>query len=136
MTYAEALEDLFALGPELATGAGRRKFELAHMRTLCGALGDPQDQVPAVLIAGTNGKGSTAAMLASILVAAGYRTGLYTSPHLERVNERIQLAHAVLPRVWRRSRARSGWCVAADADRRWGLCPSVYADARGRRRSG
>jgi len=48
--------------------------------------------VPAVLIAGTNGKGSTAATLASILVAAGYRTGLYTSPHLSVVNERIQIS--------------------------------------------
>jgi dihydrofolate synthase/folylpolyglutamate synthase len=59
------------------------------MRTLCAALGNPQTQFPSVLIAGTNGKGSTAATLASILAAAGYRTGLYTSPHLVRVNERI-----------------------------------------------
>jgi dihydrofolate synthase/folylpolyglutamate synthase len=62
------------------------------MRALCHALGDPQRLVPAVLIAGTNGKGSTAATLASILQAAGYRTGLYTSPHLIRINERIQLS--------------------------------------------
>ena len=67
------------------------------MRTLCEYLGNPQNQVPAVLIAGTNGKGSTAATLASILTAAGYRTGLYTSPHLVRPNERIQIAQPVLP---------------------------------------
>ncbi len=105
MTYAEAVEHLFALGPELASVATgmagarepRRKFDLAHMRTLCGALGDPQRVVPSVLIAGTNGKGSTAATLASILTAAGYRTGLYTSPHLLRVNERIQLSRPTLP---------------------------------------
>ena len=104
MTYAEAVEHLYALGPELATSAvgggaakGVRRFDLAHMRAICGALGDPQVRVPAVLIAGTNGKGSTAATLASILAAAGYRTGLYTSPHLERVNERIQMARPVLP---------------------------------------
>lgn len=90
MTYAEAIEHLHALGPELSTS--RRKFDLAHMRTLCVALGTPQDKVPAILIAGTNGKGSTAATLASILTAAGYRTGLYTSPHLHTVNERIRLA--------------------------------------------
>ena len=60
------------------------------MRALAAALGDPQKTFPAVLIAGTNGKGSTAATLASILAAAGYRTALYTSPHLVRVNERIQ----------------------------------------------
>jgi len=94
MTYAEAVDHLYALGPELApsrTGVPR-KFDLAHMRILCRALGNPQDRVPAVLIAGTNGKGSTAATLAAILTAAGYRTGLYTSPHLVRINERIQLS--------------------------------------------
>jgi dihydrofolate synthase/folylpolyglutamate synthase len=95
MNYAQALAHLHALGPELATAPGgiRRKFELAHMRTLCAHLGDPQSQFPSVLIAGTNGKGSTAATLASILTSAGYRTALYTSPHLIRVNERIQFAH-------------------------------------------
>ena len=99
MTYAEAVAHLYALAPELAPtpGAPPRKFDLDHMRALCAELGDPQLRFPSVLIAGTNGKGSTAATLASILTAAGYRTGLYTSPHLSRPNERIQLAHAVLP---------------------------------------
>src|SRR5262249_15397911 len=62
-----------------------------HMGRLAQALGDPQRRFPSVLIAGTNGKGSTAATLASILRAAGYRTGLYTSPHLVEINERIQI---------------------------------------------
>jgi dihydrofolate synthase/folylpolyglutamate synthase len=62
------------------------------MRTLAAALGNPQAQFPSVLIAGTNGKGSTAATLASILSVAGYKTGLYTSPHLLRANERIQIS--------------------------------------------
>jgi len=93
MLYTEAIGRLEALGAELHTAAGqpRRKFELAQMRTLMAALGDPQSRYPSILIAGTNGKGSTAATLASILAAAGLRTGLYTSPHLVRVNERIQL---------------------------------------------
>jgi dihydrofolate synthase/folylpolyglutamate synthase len=60
-------------------------------RILLAALGDPHRRVRAVLVAGTNGKGSTAATLASILTASGVRTGLYTSPHLERVNERIRI---------------------------------------------
>ena len=94
MSFAAAVESLNALGLELAPGGPRRKFELAHMRTLAAALGDPQTKFPSVLIAGTNGKGSTAATLASILAAAGYRTGLYTSPHLERVTERIRIAEA------------------------------------------
>jgi dihydrofolate synthase/folylpolyglutamate synthase len=99
MTYAEAVAHLYSLGPELsaakfgtyaAAQPSGRKFDLEHMRVLCAALGHPERRVPSVLIAGTNGKGSTAATLASILNAAGYRTGLYTSPHLGRVNERIQ----------------------------------------------
>ncbi len=93
MLYTEAVHRLQALGAELhaAPGQPRRKFELAQMRTLVAALGDPQQQFPSVLIAGTNGKGSTASTLAAILAASGLRTGLYTSPHLVRVNERIQI---------------------------------------------
>jgi dihydrofolate synthase/folylpolyglutamate synthase len=100
MSYASAVDHLYALGHELAPATPstpRRKFELAHMRTLAAALGDPQTQFPSILIAGTNGKGSTAATLASILTAAGYRTGLYTSPHLVRVNERIQIGGRQIP---------------------------------------
>ena len=62
------------------------------MRRFLGALSNPERRFPGVLIAGTNGKGSTAATLASILRAAGYRVGLYTSPHLMRVNERIRVS--------------------------------------------
>ncbi|MBN9614270.1 MAG: bifunctional folylpolyglutamate synthase/ dihydrofolate synthase [Acidobacteriales bacterium 59-55] len=94
MSYISAVDHLYALGHELAhaaPGAPRRKFDLAHMRALMAALGDPQKSFPSVLIAGTNGKGSTAATLASILAAAGYRVALYTSPHLIRVNERIRI---------------------------------------------
>ena len=94
MSYASAVDQLYALGHELAPAsptAPRRKFELEHMRILARALGDPQNSFPAVLIGGTNGKGSTAATLASILKSAGYRTALYTSPHLSRINERIQI---------------------------------------------
>jgi dihydrofolate synthase/folylpolyglutamate synthase len=89
-----AIARLLALGGELAPpapGQPRRKFDLAHMRTLLTALGNPERRFPSVLIAGTNGKGSTAATLASILQSAGYRTGLYTSPHLEYPNERIRI---------------------------------------------
>ena len=82
----QAIARLLQSGGELTS---RRKFNLDHMRVILRALGDPQERFPAVLIAGTNGKGSTAATLASILQASGYRTGLYTSPHLESVNERI-----------------------------------------------
>ncbi len=93
MSYAAAIKELNAMVPELYTGAGhpRRKFSLEEIRILLGALGNPQKSYPSVLIAGTNGKGSTAATLASILSASGVRTGLYTSPHLARANERIRI---------------------------------------------
>jgi dihydrofolate synthase/folylpolyglutamate synthase len=81
---------MYALGHELAN-APSHKFDLAHMRVLLAALNHPERKFPGVLIAGTNGKGSTAATLASILRASGLRTGLYTSPHLVRINERIRI---------------------------------------------
>jgi len=88
VSYESAVNNLLALGHELTSN---RKFDLAHMRRLAAELGNPQRRLQSVLIAGTNGKGSTAATLASITQAAGLRTGLYTSPHLLRVNERMQI---------------------------------------------
>jgi dihydrofolate synthase / folylpolyglutamate synthase len=83
MDYAETVSYL----DELA-GSGI-KLGLDPMRRLLDALGSPQDAVPAIHIAGSNGKGSTAAFLSSILTEAGYHVGLYTSPHLVHVEERI-----------------------------------------------
>lgn len=93
MSYATAIEELHAITPELYTNPGqpRRKFSLDEIGTLLGALGDPHRRFRSLLIAGTNGKGSTAATLASILTVSGMRTGLYTSPHLVRANERIRI---------------------------------------------
>ncbi len=90
MSYEAAVANMYALGHELSQ-APSHKFDLAHMRVLLGALDHPERRFPSVLVAGTNGKGSTSATLASILRAAGFRTGLYTSPHLLRINERIRL---------------------------------------------
>ncbi|MBV8202025.1 MAG: bifunctional folylpolyglutamate synthase/dihydrofolate synthase [Acidobacteria bacterium] len=67
------------------------RLGLDSMRGLLAALGDPQRRFPAVLVAGSNGKGSTSALLAAMAGAAGYRTGLYTSPHLETVTERLRI---------------------------------------------
>jgi dihydrofolate synthase / folylpolyglutamate synthase len=91
MSYQDAVSRMYALGHELAQ-LPSQKFDLAHMRALLGALGNPERRFPGVLIAGTNGKGSTAATLASMLQASGLRVGLYTSPHLVRMNERIRIA--------------------------------------------
>jgi dihydrofolate synthase/folylpolyglutamate synthase len=90
MSYETAVARMYALGHEL-TQMPSHKFDLAHIRTLLGALNRPERRFPSVLIAGTNGKGSMAATLASILRASGLRTGLYTSPHLVRINERIRI---------------------------------------------
>lgn len=93
-SYQSAVESLLALAPELWINKDQkplRKFDLEHMRVLTEALGHPERRFPSIIVAGTNGKGSTSATLASILHEAGYRTGLYTSPHLVRVNERIAI---------------------------------------------
>jgi dihydrofolate synthase / folylpolyglutamate synthase len=93
MNYPEALRYLQTLGRELASPSHARaaKFDLANSRALAEKLGNPQNKFRSVHIAGTNGKGSTAAMMDSILRRAGLRIGLYTSPHLERINERIRI---------------------------------------------
>src|SRR5271166_5722641 len=90
MSYETAVSSMFALGHELANTPSQ-KFDLAHMRVLLAAMDHPERSFPSVLIAGTNGKGSTAATLASILQASGLKTALYTSPHLVRINERIRI---------------------------------------------
>ena len=77
MSYETAVARMFALGHELAQTPSH-KFALAHMRVLLQAMSHPERRFPSVLIAGTNGKGSTAATLASILRASGLKTGLYT----------------------------------------------------------
>jgi len=90
MSYETAIARMYALGHELSHTPSH-KFDLAHTRVLLAALENPEQRFPGVLIAGTNGKGSTAATLASILQASGLRAGLYTSPHLVRINERIRI---------------------------------------------
>lgn len=88
--YAAAAEWLFAQRPHGA------KFGIDRMRVLAAALGQPERAVPCLHVAGTNGKGSVAAMLDAILHAAGWRTGLFTSPHLVRLGERVQVGRASL----------------------------------------
>lgn len=93
MNYEAAVRYLLTLGKELAapTQAAAAKFDLENITVLAERLGRPDRAYPTVHIAGTNGKGSTAAFLESILRQAGFRTGLNTSPHLERINERIRI---------------------------------------------
>jgi len=94
MNYESAVRYLLSLGRELAapTQAAAAKFNLENITILLERLGRPDRACPCVHIAGTNGKGSTAAFLEKILREAGFRTGLNTSPHLERINERIRIS--------------------------------------------
>ena len=85
--FDECLRILWDCGHELHG----RKFDLEAIRAILATLGNPERRYPTAIVAGTNGKGSTCAMLAAILERAGYRTGLYSSPHLVRVNERIRV---------------------------------------------
>ena len=91
MTYAAALQFLYGLQ---LFGAN---FGLENTRRLAALAGDPQNRLRFIHVAGTNGKGSTCAMLESIYRAAGLRVGLYTSPHLVSFRERIQINRELIP---------------------------------------
>src|SRR4051812_40676662 len=97
MTYRETLDYLYTRLPMFSrTGAAALKPGLGNTIRLCEAVGNPQEHFKSVHIAGTNGKGSTSHMLAAIFQAAGYRTGLYTSPHLADFRERIRIDGAMV----------------------------------------
>jgi dihydrofolate synthase / folylpolyglutamate synthase len=87
VNYPDSVQFLYALGNEIKTA----KLGLERIAQVLDALGRPQDRLRFVHVAGTNGKGSTCAMIASALRAAGKRTGLFTSPHLAEPTERIQI---------------------------------------------
>ena len=91
MTYDEALEFWYGRINYEVRAAGPGDLKLERMTALLGRLGNPHDRVRVVHVTGTKGKGSTAAMLDAVLRAAGYRVGLFTSPHLTDVRERIQV---------------------------------------------
>jgi len=92
MNYKQTIEYLYAQLPMFSRiGAAAYKKDLHNTIALCDALGKPQTKFKSIHIAGTNGKGSTSHMLAAMLQQAGYKTGLYTSPHLKDFGERIKV---------------------------------------------
>lgn len=92
MTYEEAIQYLYTQLPMYsAIGQRAYKADLNNILALCNALGNPQHSFKSIHIAGTNGKGSVSHMLASIFQQSGYKTGLYTSPHVREFGERIRL---------------------------------------------
>lgn len=98
MTYATALAYLYEQLPMFhRIGKAAYKADLNNTHALMDLLGHPERNLKCVHVAGTNGKGSTSHMLASIPQEAGYRTGLYTSPHLKDFRERIRINGATIP---------------------------------------
>ncbi len=98
MNYAETIDYLFSRLPMFhRIGAAALKPGLDNITRMCALLGDPQQKFPSIHIAGTNGKGSTAHFLASILQEAGFKVGLYTSPHLKDFRERIKINGNFIP---------------------------------------
>ena len=92
MNYSQTIEYLFATTPSFqAVGADAYKPGLERVTEFCRLLGNPQNNYLTIHVAGTNGKGSTSHMLASILQHAGYRVGLFTSPHLRDFRERMRV---------------------------------------------
>lgn len=92
MTYDETIDYLYAQLPMFSRiGAAAYKADLHNTIALCDALGNPEQKLKTIHIAGTNGKGSTSHMLAAILQEAGYKIGLYTSPHIKDFGERIRI---------------------------------------------
>lgn len=98
MNYDASVRYLLSLGRELAAPTqAAAKFDLENITVLVERLGRPDRAYPSVHVAGTNGKGSTAAFLESIIRHAGFRTGMNTSPHLEKINERIRINGKEIP---------------------------------------
>jgi dihydrofolate synthase/folylpolyglutamate synthase len=98
MRYSEALEFIFSRLPMFTrVGKAAYKSGMGNIEALCAALGNPEQKFRSIHIAGTNGKGSSSHMLASILQDAGYKTGLFTSPHLKDFRERIRIDGKLIP---------------------------------------
>ncbi|HLT86550.1 MAG TPA: folylpolyglutamate synthase/dihydrofolate synthase family protein [Sphingobacterium sp.] len=97
-TYDAVIEYLYARLPMFTRdGASAIKKDIDNTVRFCQALGNPHTQFKSIHVAGTNGKGSTSHMLASVLASAGYKTGLYTSPHLIDFRERIRINGEMIP---------------------------------------
>lgn len=99
MNYSQTLDFLFGQLPMYQRiGAAAYKSDLNNTIEICNILGNPQDAFKSIHVAGTNGKGSVSHLLASVLQDAGYKTGLYTSPHLKDFRERIRINGEMVPR--------------------------------------
>jgi dihydrofolate synthase/folylpolyglutamate synthase len=122
VNFDESVSYLFGLGHETVA----IKLGLENVTRLLRRLGDPQTSFPSVQIAGTNGKGSTAAMLEAVLRAAGLRAGLYTSPHLVSVTERVRLGGREIERDAFARHATRVRVAAEEVERESGALPTFF----------
>ena len=127
MNFDESVSYLFGLGHETVA----IKLGLENVTRLLGRLGDPQNSFPSVQIAGTNGKGSTAAMLDAIARAAGLRAGLYTSPHLVSVTERVRVGGREISREEFARHAARVREAAEAVERDSGALPTFFEQVTG-----
>lgn len=101
MNYKQTLDYLYSKLPMFTrVGAVAYRKDLHNTIAMCEQLGNPQDKFKTIHVGGTNGKGSTSHMLAAILQQAGYKTGLYTSPHLKDFRERIRINGEMIPEAF------------------------------------
>jgi dihydrofolate synthase/folylpolyglutamate synthase len=127
VNFDESVNYLFGLGHETVA----IKLGLENVTRLLRRLGDPQESFPSVQIAGTNGKGSTAAMLEGIARAAGLRVGLYTSPHLVSVTERVRVGGCHISREWFARQATRVRAAAEEVERESGALPTFFEQMTG-----
>ena len=127
MNFDESVSYLLSLGHETTA----IKLGLENVTRLLGRLGNPQDSFPSVQIAGTNGKGSTAAMLEAVCRAAGLRAGLYTSPHLVSITERVRVSGRDIPREEFARHATRVRAAAEDVGRESGALPTFFEQVTG-----
>lgn len=119
MTEAEAIAKIHSVYPS------GKKEGLTNMRAVMARLGNIHENLPMVHVAGTNGKGSTCAMLSRVLCEAGYKTGLYTSPYIERYNERIRIGGRPIGGEQLASLVQQVWPVI-ESCREEGLCITEF----------
>jgi dihydrofolate synthase/folylpolyglutamate synthase len=127
MSFDEALSYLLSLGHETLA----MKLGLANTEALLEALGHPEEAFPSVQIAGTNGKGSTASMLARMTSAAGIRAGLYTSPHLVSITERIRVGGLEISREDFARHATDVRAASEKVARQTGALPTFFEQVTG-----
>ena len=131
MSYKEAIDKLGGLVDfeRSVSIPNRSLFRLERMQHLLGHMGDPHKQVPSIHVAGSDGKGSTSAMIASVLSTAGYKVGLYTSPHLHKMTERIRIDAKPISESDFCARLEEVWPSIKKTEKKFGYGSTTFFEA-------